>query len=153
MHDMPLADTAWQPEGYLVRWVLTGRGPVHEILAEAEDEIDELLYCLREFQEQEPFLWTESIQVQTGPALPAWDEMLRSWPLARQLESVAESCLSDAGLRKELYDALGRIWDTSYDLEHLDEARLPATPEAVARIVEEARRLAYEKLLEGVDVP
>ena len=153
MPDMSLADTAWQPEGYLVRWVLTGRGPVHEILAEAEDEIDELLYCLREFQEQEPFLWTESIQVQTGPALPAWDEMLRSWPLARQLESVAESCLSDAGLRKELYDALGRIWDTSYDLEHLDEARLPATPEAVARIVEEARRLAYEKLLEGVDVP
>ena len=28
---------------------------------------------------------------------------------------------------------------TLASLEHLDEARLPATPEAVARIVEEAR--------------
>ena len=25
MPDIPLADTSWQPEGYFVRWVLTGR--------------------------------------------------------------------------------------------------------------------------------
>ncbi|NLA57553.1 MAG: DNA repair exonuclease, partial [Firmicutes bacterium] len=81
MPDIPLADPGWQPEGYLVRWVLTGRGPVHELLTGAEEEIDELLYCLRDLQEREPFLWTESIQVQTGPALPQWEAMLESWPL------------------------------------------------------------------------
>ncbi|NLA58643.1 MAG: DNA repair exonuclease [Firmicutes bacterium] len=152
MPDIPLADTSWQPEGYLVRWVLTGRGPVHELLAEAEEESDELLYSLREFQEHRPFLWTESIQIQTGPALPKWDDMMESWPLARQLKLIAESCLSDAKLRKQLDNALGQIWETNYDPEHPNETKLAATPEVVAGIIEQAKELAYEKLLEGVEV-
>ena len=153
MPGIPLADPGWQPEGYLVRWVLTGRGPVHELLTGAEEEIDELLYCLRDLQEREPFLWTESIQVQTGPALPQWEAMLESWPLVRQLQQIVEGCLSDAKLRKRLDNALGQIWDTNYDPEHPNETRLPATPEVVAGIVEQAKELAYEKLLEGVEVP
>ena len=150
MPDIPLADNDWQPEGYLVRWVLTGRGPVHELLTGAEEEKDELLYCLKEFQEHRPFLWTESIQIQTGPALPEWDEMLESWPLVRQLKLIAESCLTDAKLRKELEKALGQILETNYDPEHPNETRLPATPEVVAGIVEQAKELAYERLLEGL---
>ncbi|NLA57518.1 MAG: hypothetical protein GX855_01220, partial [Firmicutes bacterium] len=47
----------------------------------------------------------------------------------------------------------GQIWDTNYDPEHPNETRLPATPEVVAGIVEQAKELAYEKLLEGVEVP
>ncbi|HHV94777.1 MAG TPA: DNA repair exonuclease [Firmicutes bacterium] len=151
--DMPAARKDWQPEGYLVRWVLTGRGPVHELLSGAEEEREELLYGLRELQGWQPFLWTESIQVRTGPSLPEWDEMLDSWPLARQLQQIAERCLSDPKMRKQLDSVLGQIWETDYDPEHPNETKLAATPEVVAAIVEQARELAYEKLLEGVEMP
>ena len=48
----------------------------------AEEEREELLYGLRSFGGWQPFLWTESIQVRTGPSLPEWDEMLDSWPFS-----------------------------------------------------------------------
>ena len=153
MPELPLADTGWKPEGYLVRWVLTGRGPAHALLTESENDLNELVDCMRDFQYRKPFLWTESIQIQTASPLPEWESMLESWPLARQLEAIAGSCLEDEEMRSQLEKALGRIWDVNYDPEHPNETTLPATPEVLAAIVEQAKQLAYEKLLEGGRVP
>lgn len=153
MPKLPLARTDWQPAGYLVRWVLTGRGPAHASLIESEDGIDELIDCMREFRYRKPFLWTESIQMQTASPLPEWGSMLESWPLAQQLEEIAASCLEDEEMRSKLEKALGRIWDVNYDPEHPNDNTLPATPEVLAAIVEQAKQLAYEKLLEGGQAP
>lgn len=150
---IPLADTPWEPEGYLVRWVLTGRGMAHTALAESEHATDELLGCLQEFQYHKPFIWTESIQLQTAKPLPEWAEMVESWPLARQLEGIAASCLDDEKMQKELEKALGRIWETDYDPEHPSLYTLPATPEVRTHILKAAKQLAYEKLLEGGRMP
>ena len=149
----PLASGTWSPEGYLVRWVLTGRGPVHELLMDLDNGSAHLEQCLESFQYREPFLWTESIQIETGKVLPEWESMLESWPLVQKLEVVAGNLLTDAAMRPELVRALGEIWDAKYDLEHAKDTTFPATEEVVATIVERAKRLAYEKLLEGGQLP
>jgi exonuclease SbcD len=153
MPELPLAETKWQLEGYLVRWVLTGRGPAHAPLTESEDDLDGLIDCMQDFQYHKPFLWTESIQIQTGNPLPEWADMVESWPLARQLEAIAAGYLDNEEMNKELEKALGRIWDVDYDPEHPNLHTLPATPEVRAYILKAAKQLAYEKLLEGGRMP
>ncbi|NLJ86438.1 MAG: DNA repair exonuclease [Firmicutes bacterium] len=145
---VPLADTSWKPEGYLVRWVLTGRGIVHDALVNPENDHSDLLRSIERLQYRKPFLWTESVQMQTGRPLPEWQDAVTSWPLARKLDDIVESILSGE-LEGELAEAMGRIWDMDYDPEHLGDDTLPATPEVVRTIVKRARQLAYEKLLEG----
>jgi len=148
MPDIPRADTDWEPAGYLVRWVLTGRGPAHRALTE-DNVLDELIDYLQDFQYRKPFLWTESIQLQTADPLPEWGDVLESWPLARELAAIAAGCLQDEELQKQIEMTLGRIWDMNYDLEHPKDYALPATPEVVASIIEQAKQLAFAKLLEG----
>jgi exonuclease SbcD len=147
--EIPLADTSWEPLGYLVRWVLTGRGSAHTALTESENAAEELRGCLDEFQHHKPFLWTESIQIQTGNPLPEWADMVESWPLARQLEAIAAGYLNNEEMKKGLDKALGRIWEVDYDPEHPSAHTLPATPDVMAHILKAAKQLAYEKLLEG----
>ena len=145
---VPLADHNWNPDGYLIRWVLTGRSPVHEHLIGNSDDLD-LARCLDEFQYREPFLWTESIRIETGRILPGWEKMLETWPLAQKLESIADALLNDDSLRDKLQESLGEIWDLNYDPEHPKNTVLPGNREAVETIIKQAKYLVYEKLLEG----
>ena len=150
---IPMVDSPWRPEGYLIRWVLTGRGPVHDQLTDSENGAVDLERCLEGFQYREPFLWTESIQIQTGKVLPEWESMLESWPLAEKLEAIAADCLSEEAIQAELTKALGRIWEVGHDPEHPKEDTLPATEQTLATILGRAKRLAYEELLKGGQMP
>lgn len=152
--DLPLVERehSWGESitGYIIRWVLTGRGEVHEMLNEGEGEVAAALAaCLRrELCQNRPFLWTESVVIRTGRPLPDWGRMRYSSELFSTIDDVVQACCSDSDLRQEVLQAMGSIWDSNQDPENAKMERFLVTDEILTTIMKQARQLVLEKIQE-----
>jgi len=138
---------AGKPEGYIVRWILTGRGNLHHILSGDRPEIGrELCETLRDrLSGLEPFVWTDSMDIRTGS--PATEDILNQHKVLRDLlEQSIRSIDRDEGARERFLHELGQIWTTSRDQEEQDDRKLTLDEEAFRAILEDARQLLIENL-------
>ncbi|HHU82485.1 MAG TPA: DNA repair exonuclease [Firmicutes bacterium] len=145
---LPAATGAWQPDGYILQWVITGRGELHNLWAGQEEEAAaELVAALRrKLEGREPFLWTDAVVIRTARPLPRIDELLAKNPVFRELAEVA-AYFQDPAHREELLANLGRIWDPAPDHENLAEDRFSLDEETLAAIIDRARELILERLV------
>jgi exonuclease SbcD len=145
---LPVAAGTWPPEGYILQWVITGRGELHNLWAGQEDEAAaELTAALRRRLEgRTPFLWTDAVVIWTARPLPRLEELLEKNPVFRELAGVVAS-YQDPARRGELLANLGRIWEPAPDPENLAEDRLPLDEETLAAIIDRARELILERLV------
>ncbi|MGI6097784.1 MAG: metallophosphoesterase family protein [Dethiobacteria bacterium] len=137
-------------KGFVLQCILTGRGELHELLVEQEDEV---LNCLRQnlqnkYIMQTPFLWIDSIAVRTGKLIPALKDLSKREPIFAEIEKIAQRCLEDRRLQKELFAELGMIWESEFDPEQLNEERFQLDPQTLESIMEQAKELVAEKLWE-----
>ncbi len=141
--------------GYIVHWIIRGRGSIHGLLGEQPDEAREsLLDGLRGYWGgADPFLWSAELTFRTKPQLEL-EEVLRGSPVLEELGRVIENCRNNREVQARLKQSLGTIWTGHGDEEgrqdkddflfHLDERLL-------AELLDSAQQLILEKLVEGRD--
>jgi DNA repair exonuclease SbcCD nuclease subunit len=146
-------DDAYPILGYIVQWNIEGRGTIHTLLAEQQDEAhDSLLAGLRgRFADDKPFVWTERIMFRTKPELDL-DELLKGSPVVEELDRVVQRCQTEEELQKQLKRELGQIWSGHGDEEGYqdkDDFVFYLDDETLQDLLADARQLILEKLAEG----
>jgi len=137
-------------EGTVVRWRLTGRGPVHERLAEdTEEASEEIANLLRDrLGRKEPFLWTESVQIQTAKPVASLEELAEEEELFSDIRSIIDDLTEDPELRKRLLDVVGGIWDTDPDYEEYDPQRFDMNERTLHELISVAKDRVVETIVE-----
>ena len=138
-------------EGYIVRWVVQGRGPVHRFIENNREEVTiELLATLnRKFKDRKPFLWSHSILLITGQELPVMEGLLAENKVFKEVNRVVNDILTKKELKSELLDYWGSIWEENPDYENQDSVRFYADQELLAEIIQLARQKIIEELICG----
>lgn len=147
--DIPVRRGDWEPEGLIVRWELTGRGPIHPVLEDAEEVEDGLAERLRrELGSGEPFLWTEAVRQKTAQPLPDIEEVRDEDPVIDRFLDIVEDVRSDPEAREELQDHLEDIWFRPRDPEDEEIDAFPLTDERLDDLIDRARDRTVDRLLE-----
>jgi len=139
------AREANQGRSVLVRLQLTGRGTLHAALRKHNLAYD-LLQELRKncMTERSPFVWPETLQVITGPAVDK-DELAQTNTLLGDLLSLARQAREDRGLQQQLRASLDTL------LNHYRAGRYLSrdNDEELWTLLEQAEDLAIDYLLDG----
>jgi DNA repair exonuclease SbcCD nuclease subunit len=137
-------------EGYVIRWILTGRGKLHHFLSsDRRGNEQDLCAALRSrLSGMEPFVWVDSIEVRTGS--PVSEDILEQHAVLRDLlEQSMHSISADGRIRNKLIGELGQLWSTSADYEDQDDRKLTLDEETLQVILEDAKQLLVENLVPG----
>lgn len=137
-------------EGYIVRWKIEGRTEIHEQLVHDRIEsADEITHQLREkLEHSTPFIWTESVQIETGKPIPDLASLTAESEIYSDLINLFEEVQQSDELYQDLLDQLGKIWDTKGDYESLDPQQFLAEEDVVNDMIEEAKRRVVESIYE-----
>lgn len=146
--DLAAAPGAYQPDGYILQWIITGRGELHNLWAGQEEEAAaELTAALRrKLESRVPFLWTDTVVIRTARPLPRVEELTAKNPVFRELTEII-ACFQEPAHRGELLANLGRIWEPVADHENLAEDRFFLDEDTLAAIIDQARELILERLV------
>ncbi len=142
-------------DGYVVRWVLTGRGKVHqEIISGNEPEVATLLTerLRQQLGRGRPFLWTETVRFKTAAPVPRLESLLKQDMVLKTLFETSEEIKSNAELRKQAVKAMGRVWFLQKDPEDTRPDAFAITDEVFKALVEKARYLVLERIVEGREI-
>lgn len=138
------------PRGYVVRWVVEGRGDVHNQIEDSPEEgRQELERHLRNsFGGEDPFVWTESIHLRTARPLPNPDELLERDDVFADLLQMLDELSVDDEMRQELINACGKVWESTEDPEDVDEDKLPLTEERFQVFLDSALDRVIDRIIE-----
>jgi len=138
--------------GRIIRWYLTGRGEIHtELTKDRSGSADDIADTLRkEYGELDPFIWTESVQLQTGKPVPPLSELAEQSELFEDIQSVLEEMKSARAL-PEFDGILGEIWETDGDYEKYSPENFIMDEATLQQLVSEAGQRIVEALLERRD--
>lgn len=141
--------------GYAIQWVITGRGELHNLLIEHEEEAVRVLTdsLRKKLADRLPFIWTDSIMIRTGKPLPHLELLKQGNSLFLEMDSVVQEYLTEPDLRKELLNAMGQIWEWQSDHEQIDELKFQLDENHMVDILEQAQRLIIERMVDwGQDI-
>ncbi|HZJ83626.1 MAG TPA: DNA repair exonuclease [Clostridia bacterium] len=143
-------DNDYPITGYIVEWIICGRGIIHDLIKEQEVEsVDLLIKALRRrYEDYNPFLWTNSIDIRTKSPINH-DELMESSPVYMELEKVSQLLLEDEDTQDRLMGELGNIWSWDGDHEDVDEFRFHMDERTLEDMLDRAKQLIIEKLVEG----
>lgn len=145
-------DFQYSPEnrGMIVRWHIIGRGNIHSGLS--GDRIESAEYMTgelrRKLSQLTPFLWTESVQIHTGPELPSLHELASDYEFFEFLQSVIDEIRSADSIPGEIEKNLGKIWDATMDLEDPDEDKFLLSRNVLKEFLEDAEQRVIAAILE-----
>jgi DNA repair exonuclease SbcCD nuclease subunit len=144
--NVSVRDPEWGIDGYVCRWTLTGNGPVHETLSNDEEALQELTRRLRDnFTSRATFVWTEAVRDETGPKIPAIDELRgEDRVIDEYLDFVDELDAEEA--RDRFRDEVGMAWEEVDDHEEGRPDELPLTDERLDELIERAEERVFEQL-------
>ena len=135
--------------GMIVRWHITGRGNIHSTLA--GDRIESAEYISNELRNRlyklSPFLWTESVQIHTGPKLPALQELASDYEFFEFLQSVIDEIKNAESIPGDVEKNLGKIWDASMDMEDPDEDRFLLSENILKDFLDDAEQRVIAAIL------
>ncbi len=140
-------------EGYVLEWIIKGRGPLHAGLREQQQEATEVLTenLRQRFGGQSPFLWTNAVSFRTKSTLD-YEKLLADNQVLPQLERVIASCLADEKMQRRLKEELGFIWRGKKEPEDRDEKddfRFHLAEDGLEDLLGQAKEMILEKLAEG----
>ncbi|GAA0721753.1 exonuclease SbcCD subunit D [Clostridium malenominatum] len=135
---------------FIIRWVVEGRGEIHNLLKEKEDSIltfmkEELNY--RIFKKGIP-IWTEEVVIRTKPILNYGD--LENNYFYKEVKEIVRLSLTNDELKNEVLKSLGQVWSYGYD-ELSKDYEFNLSEEDYCELIRDAMNLIEEKILEGGD--
>lgn len=140
----------YELRGFICRWTLQGRCPVHQQITGRKTEVrNQLTEALREhLGAGSPFVWTESLRFQTARQLPELDELLEKDEVYRELQQIVEEFRGDAAQLEELVELCGKQREFTEDSEDLREGQFQLTREQLEAYLLQARDRVIDKLYE-----
>ena len=137
-------------EGYIVKWILTGKGKIHDLLkSKDEDIIGYLKESLNsKFYLQHIPICTEDIDIQTKKIID--NEELERHSLYKEIRNVAELCLNDEEYKKDIIKTFGKVWTSKIE-EECDDLQISLSEDNYNEIIGKAFALIKEKILESSD--
>lgn len=147
--DIPIADTDWDPDGFVCRWELTGRGEIARVLADDSAAVETLVDRLRSrLDGADPFIWTDTIRDRTGAPLPDRETLAAEDDVIAELISLTADRRTDPAVRNELRDRVGAVWEPVDDIDREDTPpdRLPLTTDRLDDLIDRALATAIESL-------
>jgi len=140
----------FSPDGYIVRWVITGRGALHERVLEGREEetAAHLEQVLRENMDmQKPFLWTESVRINTRGPMPDIDVLIQKDEIIRMLVDFRSRMEREPELRQKALSLLGNIWHKPKPEGSIPLDAVPLKEEKFRYLLELAQNMAVECIL------
>ena len=141
-------------KGVIIRWVITGHGPLHERISSNQDEAEE---DLRDFLNRNlaspgnnPFVWTHSVQIRTSEELPDLEE-LKENEIYKEIDKIINEVSNNPDLEAKLLREWGSIWEGDEDHENRDNDSFYFDEETKQEIIEAARNKIIAYLFAGGD--
>jgi exonuclease SbcD len=150
---VPVRDDGWEPDGYVCRWQLTGRGPAHEQLTSNEEVLDRLETRLQNtIGKWHPFVWTESVEDRTGPPLPDIDDLRGEDRILDEFFMLIEALEDDEHARDEMRDVTHyrnskNVWERIDDREEARDDRLALTESKLTDLIDRAEQAVLDELV------
>jgi DNA repair exonuclease SbcCD nuclease subunit len=140
-------------KGFMIHWVISGRGVINEIIKKNREEIEQVLIkSLNDvLLNNSPFIWSDSIEFKTSAFDRNIDKIIEENQTFREVNKVAEFCISEDKVKLELLKVVGDIFEYSDDNENFNEQKIQIDDKGLAEIILKAKQLAFEKLLERGD--
>ncbi|MFW6230287.1 MAG: metallophosphoesterase family protein, partial [Halanaerobium sp.] len=135
-------------KGLIIRWVITGHGPLHKKISSNQDEAEvDLKNYLNKYLASpgvRPFAWTHSIKIRTTRELPDLEE-IKGNEIYQEVEKIIQEIFSNSELETELLREWGSIWEGEEDHENRDNDSFYPDSETKQEIIEAAREqiIAY----------
>jgi len=140
-------------EGVVVRWIISGRSKVNDLIQNNREEVEESL--LEEikinFAEQRPFIWPHSIVLRTADELPELEELKNSSDLFKEMAALLGDLKEDKELQEELFSEWGKIWQGNPEPEDREADRFYADQNLRDQILEEVEKIIISEIIEGGD--
>ncbi len=141
-------------EGAILRWLITGRGSLHERIAdnldEAETEVKDYLNKQLAARGMEPFIWTHSVQLRISRELPDI-EKIKENEVYQAVDEVIKDIAEDPELEAELLSEWGSIWEADEDHESGVYDSFYPDSETKKEIIEAAQEKIIAYLFAGGD--
>ena len=140
----------YEPEGYVVRWEVRGRNPIHDNLisgneAEIATELAEILN--QHLTTTRPYLWTEGVRLHTGSPIPDLESLLKQDETVKTLEEIKRAVEEKPEFREKAIADLGNIWYKPQDPEDLRDDAFPMTDEKFNSLLKDAFNMVLEKIV------
>lgn len=142
--------------GYIVRWILRGRGDVHRKIADQKEEASEaLLAAVRSLSGpaqsgEPPFIWSEAVKIMTGLPIPDLADLLKEDETFQELDRVVKDLRTEEGM-KLVTGVLGGVWEEAEEAEEYNPVKMQYRkddgPNSLASLIEEATQLAVEEIM------
>lgn len=139
-------------KGFIVQWILKGRGSIQSLISEREDEIGSLIASninekLKDLNENY-FIHTDSVLFRISNKLPHVNELKKVSPIYKELEDTLKLFSENIELKKELINVFGDVWRQSGNMEDEDPFKFYINDEVFNDIIRQAQELIVEKLYE-----
>lgn len=142
------------PAGFVVRWVLTGRGGGSDFLADSEEPLlPRIAARLRESMgSNAPFVYTDSVEDRTGPPLPSVEDLRETDRVVDEFFDLIEDIDDDPDVREQMrmsidYEKSRNVWQLVEDPEEADDDRLALTEPRLDDLVERAQEHLLDELV------
>ena len=148
-HEFPVVEADWEPKGFICRWILRGRGGVHEVLAEADGEVSVIEEHVRDrLREDDPFVWTEAIRDRTKPPLPHRETLVEENDVIAEFVGLVDDFRTDPDEREVIREVAGKAWEVveDPDCETTRHDRVPMTDGRLDELIDEATEIAITRL-------
>jgi len=131
--------------GYIVQWVLSGRGEIHQMLTQDEEASDILASELRNhFKDYKPFIWTDFVVIRTGSDLPTLAQFKKESSIGREIGEI----INDQDFKEAVHKELGDIWEIRSNHENINENKFQLDDETYEQIIQQAVDLIIEQMLQ-----
>ncbi|KUK11571.1 MAG: putative phosphoesterase [Clostridia bacterium 41_269] len=154
-HDsLQLKSLNYSPEGYIVRWIITGRGSIHERVLEGREEetAHHFELVLREnLDMQKPFIWTESVRINTHRPMPSLEELVEKDEIISMLVDFCSRVEKEPELKKKALDLVGSVWHKPQNESRNSIEAVHLTEEKFQYLLKLARDTAVEHILKERD--
>jgi DNA repair exonuclease SbcCD nuclease subunit len=140
-------------KGYIVRWVVKGRGRLHNIVKDmSEDDCNVIINNMNKYFTSKPnFLWTDSIIFRTAAENPDLKELFSKNKTFIELSDVLNDLKEDEEIKNQVLEDWGKIWEVNNRREEINLEKFQVDDEVFEDIIEQASNLVIEKLIDSYE--
>lgn len=137
-------------DGYMIRWVFTGRGEIHDLIT-GDGELGSLLTerMCQKFAGSDPFIWTEDVRFETSSPLVDLEKVSPEDVVLGALLQTHTEFQADPDARKEIIEIIGSSWFEQKDGEDTRDKAFPLDDHTYNYLVKSALQLAADRIVKG----
>lgn len=143
-------ETAYTPKGYIIRWTISGRSKIYNLVEDKDEDASEYLVegLNNSFLSQSTFIYTDSVSLNIGRPIENLKEIIEGNATFKEIDMVAKELYEVKEQKEELLKGLNSLWELPHNPEDYNLKKLQLNNELYEEILEKAQQLIMDHLLE-----